>query len=79
MDHDDVHNGIYIDSLEDGEFSWTELPEELHDECFGLGIIEDGLVVLLVKNELEGRVVDEFFNFVNQLLGFGVINLETEF
>ena len=58
MNHDVVHDGILIDGLEDGEFSWTELSEEFWDECFSLSIIEDGLVIFLVENELEGRIVD---------------------
>jgi hypothetical protein len=44
-----------------------------------LVVIEDVGIILLVENELEGGVVDQLLDLVNQLLRFGVVYLETEF
>lgn len=77
--HDDVHDRIFVDSLEDCVLARAQLTEELHDEGLGLVIVENVGVVLLVKNELEGGVVDELLDLVNQLLRFLVVYLEAEF
>ena len=78
MDHDIVHNGEVIDSLEDGEFSWTEFSEKFWYECFRLSIVKDGLIVFLIKYELKSLIVDEFFYFLNELFWFGAVNFETQ-
>jgi hypothetical protein len=79
VDHDDVHDGVFVDGLEDRGLTQAQLPEELHDEGLGLVVIEDVGIILLVENELEGGVVDQLLDLVNQLLRFGVVYLETEF
>ena len=65
MNHDDIHDGIVIDGFKDCALCRAELAEELGDKRFGLGIIEDGLVIFFVEDELEGRVVDELLDFLD--------------
>ena len=79
MDHDDIHDGVFVDGLEDRGLARAQLPEELHDEGLGLVVIEDVGIILLVENELEGGVVNQLLDLVNQLLRFGVVYLEAEF
>lgn len=77
VNHDVIHDRVFIDCFEDRQFARAQLSEELRDECFGLSIIEECGVVFLVEDKLEGRVIDQLFNFVNQLLWFWTIDLET--
>ena len=78
MNHDIVHDREVIDGLENGEFSWAEFSEKFWDECFGLSIVKDGLIVFLIKYELKSLIVDEFFYFLNKLFWFGAVNFETQ-
>ena len=78
MHHDGIHNGVGVDRLQNSGLSCTEHPKELRYETFGLSVIEYRRVVFLVENELEGRVVDQLLNLLDEAVRVGVTHLEAQ-
>jgi hypothetical protein len=78
VDEYDVHDGVVIDCLKHGVLARPQQLEELRDQAFGVRVVVDRRVVVLVEDELERGVVDQFLETLHVALGFLVVQLEAE-
>lgn len=60
MDQNDIHYGVVIDCLQHCVVPCAQQLEKLRDEPLGIGVVVYCGVVILVEDEVEGGVVDEF-------------------
>ena len=78
MHHYDVHYRVRVYRLQYCTVTRTQLSEELRNESLRLGVIEQRRVVLLVEDKLECRIVYQLLNLLDQFLGFGTVQFETQ-
>jgi hypothetical protein len=78
MDENFVENGVSCKCLKDSLASLSQDTKELHNEALGLRVIEDGGIIIGVEDELEIRIVDDFFDLANVKVVIDVFQLEAQ-
>lgn len=78
MDENLIKNGVSCKCTKDSLASLAQNTKELHDEALGLCVIEDGGIIIGVEDELEIRIIDDFFDLANVEVVVDVFQLEAE-
>lgn len=78
MDENLVENGVSCKCLKDCLTPLAQHTKELHDEALGLCVIEDRGIIIGVEDELEIRIIDDFFDLANVEVVVDVFQLEAE-
>jgi len=78
VNHNDVHNGVFVQGLHDSGLNRAELTKEFGDEGFGLSVIEEWGVIFLEEVEFEVGVVNQFFYLLDELLWFWTVDFEAD-